>query len=368
MCAPLPPFLPTSYPCSAASSPSSLGPSHRLSRLNSRQSSKARLQPPMPKAGTTARSTLCTFSSVKILLSQIPAMIHNLTRLEALTGCAGQVPTLTSPAVLHCLKAILIVCGEARGLPDPGQATIFRDCAELLAISSTLTLTASVSTVSVQDWDANRDADGLPLHTNPFLSKAALETDVRALGVLGMHMQQKGSLMAVCGSAQKSVVFCWTLAGHYHCPGPGAIPCMVKSMVGVAKQCSIQGLQLLLGARGEKPSGLEQHGHGGHQAMRLAEQRAAADLCPSQTAANGLCKTTRSLYFHASHFRIHIAYMKLLPCFGESTTDFLHTHTHTHFDRFILRAQALCCGLLSSTISAVPSSFHWLGWLGRLLC
>lgn len=56
--------------------------------------------------------------------------------------------------------------------------------------------------VSVQDWDANRDADGLPLHTNPFLSKAALETDVRALGVLGMHMQQKGSLMAVCGSAQ----------------------------------------------------------------------------------------------------------------------------------------------------------------------
>lgn len=174
------------------------------------------------------------------------ATISNLHKhADRITGNIGPHTFLTSPAILHFLKGIVLPLGQT---PETTPVQLQRSINCLQVVLSTTLQCAQRSRnppLSSIDQSANRDALGLPIHANPLLSTAALDTDRQLLNTLTRHLTGDVRLSVQCGEILTVLLQSWMLAGEAY-PGPhAAVPLMIISAVGLAKGCTAYGLRTM---------------------------------------------------------------------------------------------------------------------------
>lgn len=215
-------------------------------------------QSPPPCAGVRAADRRATMYRQGLLTPFRPCFLHHfcyrvtsvMNNMLAIRACGGSTETifrlLTAPAVVHFLKGnFLLPCETPSSAPDliPYSTPV------LHTILSLILQTSQKNTgpmLSIQDRVANRDAAGLPVHLNPFLSQQALETDSRLLHVCSTHPVNGSAYIwrGLCGIRVQTLRI-WLLAGRLYPAPEAAVACMIKSAVGLAKHIALYGLHVV---------------------------------------------------------------------------------------------------------------------------
>lgn len=191
--------------------------------------------------------------TVMELLSGIVSAIYNLlihanTHGNLLQDNNSKLSFLTTPAVLHFLKACLL--SRQAALPS-GQDLMLSSMASLDVLLQHCLLNPRDLPPNIR-FTANRDEVGLPLHSNPLLSTQALHTDRMLLHVVGSHIaQHRGGLehMESCLTVQAMILQTWKHATFFYPSHAEAVSSMVDSVIGLAKQYTVIGLQLMRSLR-----------------------------------------------------------------------------------------------------------------------
>lgn len=164
-------------------------------------------------------------------------------------------PFLTAPAVLHMLKVILILQGES-SQPPPGPPVVALTATKaldvLLAKNARLATARPPICLSLSERPGNRDRSGLPLHMEPRLSRAVLETDVRLLRALGKMMEGDVRMAVASYGVQIRILQCWMYFGNQYPVLDGAVSKMMASAEELAKQCALHTLQSMLHMQRER--------------------------------------------------------------------------------------------------------------------
>lgn len=247
------------------------------------------------------------------LLSWVVALCYNLAIEDESTGCTGHFAFLAAPSVVHCLKVILIL--PRKPLLEAAHRKIVQasaECLDMLLSRCCVLRDAGLvdsTPFSETSMAANRDAMGLPVHLNPFLSRAALETDVRVLHVLSKHLEGGAlgdggeDLPVTAYSVQVLILQDWMCAGRPDPSPAGAAGVMMGGVVGLAERCSLLGLQFLLEQLGEG-CGSDMQLLSQREQQRRRAQHTSAVARNLRLAALGFFESVRRLLFFASHFRI----------------------------------------------------------------
>lgn len=178
-------------------------------------------------------------------LGMFADLLNGLADMSLVPSNYLQLSVLTAPAVLQAVKVILILPrGKMRACLD-----FVNQCIGSLDI---LLHMQPVDHSNTADFPSdplslsNMDALGLPLHLNPRLSKPALETDRRLLHALGLHTQEDISLLPACYSVQNMILSAWVQPTTATASlNKVALPLMLQSVTGLAKQCMQHGLHFV---------------------------------------------------------------------------------------------------------------------------
>lgn len=227
-------------------------------------------------------------------LNLMVAAINNLAILTKQQD-SGVLSSLTAPAVLHFLKAVLIVAKSLHLNSQYNLLPTSLSCLEeLFSLYDSDINTNPGALLSDSDARSNRDAVGLPLHLNPRLSKQVLETDVRLLHAMNQHSIADGGLLTQCYAILTLILRNWMLAGRLYPISTETLAVMVGSVVGIAKLCTsreicmLQQLQQLQQDKArqlvqhDKPCQLVQHDGG-----PAVQKDINLDLVAAVTASSG---------------------------------------------------------------------------------
>lgn len=267
----------------------------------------------------SARSTAHPVNHILGILTGASATLANVDRSM---GHDGRLPVLRSPAVLHFLKAAIIMHGS-KNYTEPAFLLLSIEAFNgIFKQYFAYTEAHSKDPMPAGALDGNRDDMGLPVHINPLLSDASLVTDTWMLHVLTSHMQADVSLTQVCRTAQCSMLSGWLLAGR-RCSSPttAALSAMAKSVVGLAKQCTTHMLGCLRDV---------------HHSADTRQQGNSCGLEREQSSKAGVASSTlhqqpadtdsiRALFLLVSCFLVDDVCKKNFTREGESHT--FHSHT-----------------------------------------
>lgn len=293
-----------------------------------------RTQPPAGTAATSCAQATSSadslasspddrYASVHKIFDVLPNMIINfiyfLEEVGHLTHDADQTTNMNecvnfieTPAVLQCLKVGLVLRGQSPSTAESRR--IIQDGAECLDLLFSGDVT--VQPLSESNSELNSDALGLPLHLNPRISTVALETDTRLLHTLSTHIDRSQQTDAIriaavsCYSVQDRLVQRWAAEGELYPLPAAALRVMVRSVVGLAKQCSLHGLQLLKGSPLERQRPL-QPGQGTleeetSQLHRQQQRDGQLAITKPSVADPSLASLVRAVAFQASYFKINV--------------------------------------------------------------
>lgn len=204
------------------------------------------------KAATHARGLDCCrmpTSTVYAFLPLLRKLINNLTSAIMDPSCHAFFPFLTSTAVLQVLKVVI-------NLPIKNLKTkpeLVGNCVHILNVllghrheHQQIFGTGDIC-LSLTNRQENSDKNGLPLHMNARLSRAAFETDRRLLHALGTHIEGNILILPQCCETQHRILEDWMRGGGkwYYVPA-AQLAEMLDSTLGLAKQCSSHALRLML--------------------------------------------------------------------------------------------------------------------------
>ncbi|MEW5305313.1 MAG: hypothetical protein WDW36_007862 [Sanguina aurantia] len=225
-------------------------------------------------------------------------------------GYGGPFAFLRSPSVAQLLKVVLTLPEESPpAWPNPMHCGI-NSLHALLTLSRDQTQSSPGRPVPLRDRVTNRDAEGLPLHLDPLLSPAALETDARVLHVLSRPMEEgvDALLLLKRHTLQAVILQLWVLAGRAHPLTHTALASMTSSVVGLAKRCAWQGLRMM---REQQQQQRRESIHGlqaeERQQAALPGQHASAQLAYVRLAALGRegMREMRGMMYTTSNFQMH---------------------------------------------------------------
>lgn len=262
--------------------------------------------------------TAHTYSLFRYLVSTI----NNILAV-ADKECTGPFAFLRTPSVVQLLKVVLTMPEES---PSADKMHVNQSAVCLRNLLNLAREEAEASLgklLPLCDGVTNRDSEGLPLHLNPLLSPAALETDVRVLHALSKPLGEGADeeLLLKRHMLQWNILKLWTYSGKAHSLTQEALATMTRSVCGLAKQCTWQGLcmmqqqqQLLLG----KEKCTLQACLPTHPAEQ-GQQHPVAKLAYVQLAAMGEegMKEIREMMFQTSHFEIWKGLNSVHPKAGE---------------------------------------------------
>lgn len=170
-------------------------------------------------------------------------VINNFATRHISTEFGSMISFVAAPAVFHFLKAVLILPRKASSPP-----TVVSLCMGVLdslsSFSNEEALTNPSPLLSAPNASLNKDALGLPLHTNPRFSNLALETDARLLHALVLHQSADASLTQKCCEMQVVILRSW-MTDRLLPISSETLTVMVRSVVGLAKTYSLQGLRMM---------------------------------------------------------------------------------------------------------------------------
>lgn len=185
-----------------------------------------------------------------------PAVLNFLR--VALTLPPGRLPEgIMAGSVLNameCLSKLLRVC-MGRCKPDMGPALF-----------------------STSDAEVDKDSAGLHLLVDPMLSMPALNADASLLHALAVHVKSHNILALTCYELQRNILKGWVMAGSLCSQDPSATArdMMIRSVIGVAKQCAYYALQLMLQqsnrGKGEGRADKSRQQQGGGRSMHGRQQ------------------------------------------------------------------------------------------------
>lgn len=248
-------------------------------------------------------------------LYMLVIVINNLSCVEKRTTNDANFPFLTSPSVLQLLKVILTLPKDTQpSAPELVRYTLL--CLHsLIALSGTQYLDASRTPLPISEREANMDSMGLPLHQNPFLNSQALQTDARLLHILGKHMDNNAHQNLLRLKTQALILRTWLIAGRLYPECPTVLSQMVRSITGIAKQCTSMGLKLMQHQQltATKTCKLDQKATTS-QLLQKKQQKQSQQQCEQVLRLEGIdaalldaegIKVIRKLLFQASCFRIY---------------------------------------------------------------
>lgn len=256
------------------------------------------------------------------LLRQLSVAVNNFLMLaNRSNGYSGPFAFLRSPSVLQFLKVILILPDDSPSA-RPRMTQYVTDCLHaLLTLEVEETQDNQGVPLSSASGAANRDAIGLPIHLDPLLSLAAVETDAQLLHVLSVRaVHGADGAMALKRQATAIVVIqLWSLAGRLYPVPEAALSVMTRSIRGIAKLCAWQGLQFMQQLQKTHPGRGSQRVE---QLQQLQQQRAQQDagrLTYAKLATLGMqgMRHIREMTFLTSNFQMFDQRGKLHPKAGE---------------------------------------------------
>lgn len=146
--------------------------------------------------------------------------IGNLLDADQLRSKGQHIQSLCDPCLMQMLKAVVILEANHH---DSKDAIHFR----IRCLASLL---------------------GRPppcLEFNPVLNRRALETDVWTLAALSKHLMADITLTETVCRAQADILAAWLTMASSHPTSARTMRVMTQSVIGIAKQCSMQGTDIL---------------------------------------------------------------------------------------------------------------------------
>lgn len=218
---------------------------------------------------------------------------------------------LVAPAVLQFLKTVLLLPKRLFTNTPHLQQNTMLTFPLLMSNNFCQANMGRVRSFLISDADPNMDDVGLPLHMNAFVSTQALETDTRLLHALSLHLNGVADIVFSCYTVQLTILQCWEVAGLYspHAEAShqaAAVRVMTRSIVGLAKQCTMQGLEFM-----EQQTRKRQQQHA--QAVPATDDVRLAAL---QREGGGM-KNIRTMTYFASRLQIRIAKSGQTPRLSE---------------------------------------------------
>lgn len=179
---------------------------------------------------------LCGFLDMQTVV------ISNLAALYRSSGLSDKYSFVTTPAVLHFLKTVLILPQKTVAV-QPGLVLRCLECLDFL-FNLYINITHGVL-CSTSDANSVKDIAGVPRHVNPRLCMQVLDTDARLLHALNVHHEENFSLQALCYANQAIVINNWMISGMLTEVPAEVLLVMARSVGGLAKICASQGLCLM---------------------------------------------------------------------------------------------------------------------------
>lgn len=269
-------------------------------------------------------SAMSPFKPKYALLSQLINLTNNLAAADFQENFSGNLSFLLSPAVMHFYKVVLIMPW------DPALVAPIREGYSTVVLSNMMNFKFGLDNVQAISQDgaspieilvANQGPLGLPMHINPLISRAALETDClllhkTGLALSGPHGNDSSELDYY--DNQVLVLKHWLEAcKHNHVPAT-VLTLMLRSVVGLAKQCANHGLKMLQQARTAQQAScglgllLATTTPRSQQIPQMSDKgefHAPSNLCvrkSKQGGTDGLTPVLWDLMYMTSCFQIHM--------------------------------------------------------------
>lgn len=253
-------------------------------------------------------------------LTSLVMLISNLANQDIITGHDGSFSFVTAPAVTHLLKTVLMLPQQALSSKSDLVSRCLQCLVLLISLCDKDMINGPSPSLPASDASSNQDAVGLPLHMIPRMSRHALETDVRLLHALSVHLSVDAGLTTLCFEVQALILRNWMLAGSFYPISLESVSVMVMSLVGVAKLCTLHGLHMLQRLKQDKARLLK------YQIGRPREHKeSSARSLDAHTASNdkeqvlpGLqeMNSIRTVMYHASDFTIIMPSYAIHPTTG----------------------------------------------------
>lgn len=283
---------------------------------------------------------------IQHVLTMLIEEIINFVCLDRITGHGEHFQFLTAPALSQLLKAVVILTNRSLfSAPELIQSSVRCLVRVLFLVFKSERDSLHTPVLPQANRLANRDAMGLPLHTNPCLSRAALETDIQLLHVLWLHNARHPSLISFVVTIQSQIAMTWVASIKPTRPPTGTLAMMIKTMLGVSKHVTLQALKLMMLEQmqrrptlkpliGQPPVQEEKvmlHKAAGNCLVTAwSHQSTSSDCIPvANLTAAGLQGDTsaladvevlsklRNLVYLTSHFQLHIEGSMVLGTEGE---------------------------------------------------
>lgn len=243
------------------------------------------------------------------LFSFMTNVVNNFLSIRQRTAPHTTLSFLTAPAVFQVLKSIVIINHNLSSAAD-----MVRCCLECLlalyGLAEPSSIGSPVPVLSVSELTSNRDELGLPLHNIPRLSMHVLETDVWLLHTLSAHMAVDDPLARLCYSIQASMLRDWMMSGRPYPVASAALTLMMKSVGGIAKQCSALGLLIMHHNQQNKLCKLQQGVARSSEQQQSNKQR---QISPGKLSSNILAvpdleatQHLRTLMNFVSNFKVNL--------------------------------------------------------------
>lgn len=271
------------------------------------------------KAGATAtsynqdHSDMCVPSFLHQFLDIQTKVIANFACIDENTGRSGKLCFITDQAVIDYLTRVLILPQTAAYL-QPGLVLRTLNCLHLLLdlTDADKSIKDTLPFASLNASTAQQDVLGLNKHLLSGISMQALGRDVRLLHALSAHRDADEALTTASYAVQVIIFRNWMLAYSQN-PIPSEIQCvMSKSVVGLVKMCTAQGLRMMhklqLKVKHENACSLEQQIGERQRAQQHAElddaRPASVQQQRSEVSARAIRKSIRSIMFLTTNFVI----------------------------------------------------------------
>lgn len=261
------------------------------------------------------------FPVLHILLGSVTLCINHMVFASAQAPAHNEgFACLTTPAVLQLLKMVIILPPEKPPLSEPLLLRRSISCLAVLLSQGTQRARFSPGAASIRDRASIRDAVGLPQHMNALLSSEALETDTLVLHAICRHICVDAQLTTCSLQVQWQLMERWHYDFKHHLAygTPAARATMTTSMVGLAKQCTEHGLQIMQQLQGASTNQAASSTGGRRMAplrdfgsQRGLQQQLPRSKMSSATKIPALAQAgmleARSLVFAASQFPLLFA-------------------------------------------------------------
>lgn len=171
------------------------------------------------------------------VLNFVAQLVGNCSAMEKQAGNVGRFRFLTAPAVMHLLKAVLLLpTAELLRAPQLVPQTLM--CLEACySIGEQHNLNRPVGPLSTSQGQENRDPLGLPWHLNPCFSSPARWTDMRLLDFISKHIDQAPGLNTNCHGVQVWILMSWLESVKLYPAPPEAVAEIVRGVIGLSQQC-----------------------------------------------------------------------------------------------------------------------------------